>query len=64
MARGRLAPYRGGVGGTGQAQGRTGSEEVTLYKSLGFGALDLAALEVALSLAESSNAGVAVEWSR
>lgn len=49
---------------SGQAQGRTGSEEVTIYKSLGFGALDLAALEVALNLAESSNAGVAVEWKR
>lgn len=46
----------------GRAAGRASDDEVTLYKSLGFGALDLAALELALARADERDAGVAVEW--
>lgn len=46
----------------GRHPGRRTREEVTLYKSLGFGALDLAALELALDSAEARNLGVSLEW--
>ncbi|MCA0241133.1 MAG: ornithine cyclodeaminase family protein [Proteobacteria bacterium] len=46
----------------GRAEGRRDEREVTLYKSLGFGALDLAALELALQRAQAIDAGVATEW--
>ena len=47
---------------SGQAAGRTRDDEVTLYKSLGFGALDLAALELAWERAAARDAGLATEW--
>ena len=46
----------------GRHAGRASSEEITLYKALGFGALDLAALELALAVAEERNLGTVVEW--
>lgn len=46
----------------GKASGRAGADEVTLYKSLGFGALDLAALELALDRAVARGAGLAAPW--
>lgn len=42
--------------------GRVSADEITLYKSLGFGALDLAALEMALQLADARGLGTALEW--
>ena len=42
--------------------GRGSAEEITLYKSLGFGGLDLAALELALQVAEAQDLGTVVEW--
>lgn len=46
----------------GHHAGRTSPEEITLYKSLGFGALDLATLELALELAERHNLGTRIDW--
>jgi ornithine cyclodeaminase/alanine dehydrogenase-like protein (mu-crystallin family) len=37
-------------------------QEVTLYKALGFGGLDLAALELALQMADARDLGVALDW--
>src|SRR5690606_1016101 len=41
----------------GHHPGRTSTGEITLYKSLGFGALDLAALELALKVADNRHLG-------
>ena len=46
----------------GRSRGRGSDTEITLYKSLGFGALDLAALELALQRAPALGAGWATEW--
>lgn len=46
----------------GHHPGRTSPQETTLYKSLGFGALDLAALELALEHAERLNLGTRIDW--
>lgn len=46
----------------GRHPGRTGDDETTLYKSLGFGALDLAALELALETAERLGLGTFIDW--
>lgn len=46
----------------GHHAGRATANEITLYKSLGFGALDLAALELALSVADARNLGTVLEW--
>ena len=47
---------------SGRASGRGSDTEITLYKSLGFGALDLAALALALQRAPALGAGWATEW--
>lgn len=47
----------------GRHPGRGGPGELTLYKSLGFGALDLGALELALARAEAQGLGTQVAWS-
>ncbi len=46
----------------GRHAGRTSAEEITLYKSLGFGALDLGAIELALLNASARGLGTAVPW--
>lgn len=46
----------------GRHPGRTGDNETTLYKSLGFGALDLATLEFALETAERLGLGTRIDW--
>lgn len=46
----------------GQRPGRSSAEEFTLYKSLGFAALDLAAAELAVRRARERGLGVEVEW--
>ncbi|MDP9878003.1 ornithine cyclodeaminase [Variovorax boronicumulans] len=48
----------------GRHPGRRSDSEITLYKSLGFGALDLAALELAIDNAQARGLGVQLEWSR
>ncbi|MGO4394476.1 ornithine cyclodeaminase family protein [Variovorax sp. M-6] len=47
----------------GRHPGRSSPGEITLYKSLGFGALDLAALELALATAQARGLGTQVAWS-
>ncbi|WP_028603801.1 ornithine cyclodeaminase family protein [Ottowia thiooxydans] len=47
----------------GCAQGRVSTDEITLYKSLGFGALDLGAIELAADKALASGLGKLVSWS-
>ncbi len=44
----------------GRHAGRTSAEEITLYKSLGFGALDLGAIELALLNASARGLGTVV----
>jgi ornithine cyclodeaminase len=46
----------------GRHPGRVSGQEVTLYKALGFGGLDLAALELALQMADARDLGVALDW--
>ncbi len=47
---------------TGRHPGRRSAGEFTLYKSLGMGAQDLAAIELALHNAQRLGRGVAVDW--
>ncbi len=47
---------------TGRHPGRRSRDEFTLYKSLGNGAQDLAAIEAAVSAARASGRGVEVDW--
>lgn len=47
---------------TGRRPGRTSQTEFTLYKALGFAALDLAAAELALANAAAMNIGRNVPW--
>lgn len=42
--------------------GRRGRDELTLFKSLGIGAQDLAALELAVEKARATGAGIEVPW--
>jgi len=47
---------------TGRHPGRRSRDEFTLYKSLGLGTQDLAAIEAAMESARSKGLGVEVEW--
>jgi len=47
---------------TGRHPGRRSRDEFTLYKSLGNGAQDLAAIEAAVDAARASGRGVEVDW--
>lgn len=47
---------------TGRHPGRRSRDEFTLYKSLGNGAQDLAAIEAAVDAARAKGAGLEVEW--
>ena len=46
----------------GRHPGRRSRDEFTLYKSLGLGAQDLAAIEAAMDCARAKEVGVEVEW--
>ena len=46
----------------GRHPGRVGRDEFTLFKSLGIGAQDLVALEVAVDRARASGSGIEVDW--
>ena len=46
----------------GRHPGRRSAEEFTLYKSLGLGTQDLAAIEAAMHAARNKGCGVEVEW--
>lgn len=46
----------------GRHPGRRGPEDFTLFKSLGLGAQDLVALEVAMEKAGASGIGTTVAW--
>lgn len=46
----------------GRAPGRASQGEITLYKSLGFGALDLGAIELAANKAQAAGLGTSVSW--
>lgn len=46
----------------GRHPGRTATSEFTLYKSLGLGAQDLAALELAMERASALGRGINVDW--
>jgi ornithine cyclodeaminase len=46
----------------GRHAGRASRGEITLYKSLGFGALDLGAIELAMNNAAAQGLGTVVPW--
>ena len=47
----------------GSRPGRRGPEDITLYRSLGVAAQDLASALAILAMAEKAGRGVSVDWS-